>query len=111
MNSTEAKAAAQRTGCTLVDQEITLAQLNQILLTADSPCEMRPGGQLFADFTLGCKLGFVLAIGTASDLRQLHISANEPTLNALVMRCDIKSNKHHIKPCDIITNIISNEMM
>lgn len=77
MNSSDAKAAAQATGCSLIDQNITLAELNQILLAADSSCEESNPGQLFADFSLGSKLGVVLAIGTASNLRKLHLKAEE----------------------------------
>lgn len=78
MNTSEAKAAAQKAGCTLIEQDITLAELNQLLLASDPSCEKPTRGRLFADFSLGSKLGFVLAIGTASSLRQLHLKTEMP---------------------------------
>jgi hypothetical protein len=77
VNTSEAKAAAQKTGCTLIEQNITLVELNQMLQGSDPSCEASTRGRLFADFSLGSKLGFVLAIGTASSLRQLHLKAGE----------------------------------
>lgn len=77
MNPAEAKAAAQSAGCTLVDQNITLTELNQILVSANPSCENQMAGRLFADFALGSKLGAVLAIGTARNLRLLHHKLNE----------------------------------
>ncbi len=77
MNPAEAKSAAQSAGCTLVDQNITLTELNQLLLNDNPSCEDQIYGRLFADFALGSKLGAVLAIGTAKNLRQLHNKLNE----------------------------------
>jgi hypothetical protein len=77
MNTSEAKAAAQKAGCTLIEQHITLVELNQMLHGSDPACEASTRGRLFADFSLSSKLSFVLAIGTASSLRQLHLTAGE----------------------------------
>lgn len=83
MNHSDAKTAALITGCTLIDQNITLAELNHLLLTSDTSCEEATHGRLYADFSLGSKLGFVMAIGTASGLQQLHLKAEEAKCDAM----------------------------
>ena len=77
MNISDAKAAAKSTGCKLIDQNITLTELNQILLAPDPSCEKFTGERLFADFSLGRKLNIVLVVGTQQCLRDLHLKIYE----------------------------------
>jgi hypothetical protein len=71
MRSNEFKAAAQRTGCTLIDQNIALSDLNQMLIDKDSSNEQDTKDRLFADFLLGQQLRVVAVIGTKHQLEQL----------------------------------------
>lgn len=77
MSAAEAKAAALNAGCTLIDEHITLTELNQLLLMPNTSCDELKQVQMFADFELGSKLGAVLAIGNANSLRLLHLKANK----------------------------------
>ena len=73
MNSKEAKAAAKKTGCTLIDQDIALAELNQILRGPDWTNGELTDGRQFADFSLGQRLSAVAVIGTRKQLDQLKV--------------------------------------